>query len=76
MPLHARLPVDARHFDRWLALFEETARAQLAPDDAARVIDRATRIASSLELGRACARGALLAPGRRFHDPLLGPVAP
>ena len=26
MAKHVPLPVDARHFDRWLALFEQTAR--------------------------------------------------
>ena len=28
MAKHLRLPVDAAHFDRWLDLFEETARAR------------------------------------------------
>ena len=28
---HQDLPVDARHFDRWLALFEETARTTCPP---------------------------------------------
>jgi hemoglobin len=31
MPKHMSLPVDAEHFDRWLALFEETAGALCTP---------------------------------------------
>ena len=31
MAKHMPLPVDADHFDRWLALFEETARRGLSP---------------------------------------------
>ena len=37
-------------FDRWLALWRETAAEELAPDDAAAVINRAERIAESLKL--------------------------
>src|SRR5690606_2070501 len=31
MPKHLPLPVDARHFDRWLELFEATARDLCPP---------------------------------------------
>src|SRR5215471_17047518 len=31
MVKHMRLPVDAAHFDRWLGLFEETARETCPP---------------------------------------------
>jgi len=34
MPKHLPLPIDARHFDRWLELFAETAR-DLCPPAAA-----------------------------------------
>src|SRR5580765_6306584 len=51
MVKHTPLPVDAAHFDRWLALFEATAR-ELCPGEAeAHFVERARRIAASLELG-------------------------
>jgi hemoglobin len=37
-------------FDRWLALWRETAAGELAAEDAAAVIDKAERIAESLKL--------------------------
>ena len=66
MDKHARLPVDSGHFDRWLALFEETARDICPPAAAKHFIDRAHRVAQSLELGIARGRGILLAPGERL----------
>jgi hemoglobin len=66
MQKHLPLPIDAKHFDRWLALFAETAR-DLCPAKAADCfIERARRIAESLELGLAGAHGVLLAKGERF----------
>jgi hemoglobin len=66
MPKHLPLPVDARHFDRWLELFEATAR-DLCPAAAAdHFIERARRIAESLELGIAGANGVLLGKGERY----------
>jgi hemoglobin len=68
MAKHLPLPVDAAHFDRWLALFEETAR-DLCPGEAeAHFVERARRIASSLELGIAGAHGVFLGMGERFRD--------
>jgi hemoglobin len=67
MQKHLPLPVDALHFDRWLALFEATAR-ELCPAAAAdHFIDRARRIAESLELGIAGGHGVLLQKGERFR---------
>ena len=63
------LPVDARHFDRWLDLVEITATDVCPPPAAAHVIERARRIAESLELGIAGAQGVLLARGERFLRP-------
>ena len=37
-------------FNRWLALWRETAAEQLAPNDAAAVVEKAERIAESLQL--------------------------
>jgi hemoglobin len=69
MPKHLPLPVDARHFDRWLELFEATARDLCPPAAADHFIERARRIAESLELGIAGANGVLLAKGERFVRP-------
>jgi hemoglobin len=66
MPKHLPLPIDARHFDRWLELFVETARTLCPPIAAYHFIERARRIAESLELGVANASGVLLAKGERF----------
>jgi hemoglobin len=66
MRAHHPLPVDATHFDRWLALFEETARQVCPPAAADHFILRAKRIAESLELGIASSRGVLLGRGQRL----------
>jgi hemoglobin len=67
MPKHLPLPVDAAHFDRWLALFEETV-GEVCPLTAQdHFLERARRIAASLELGIAGANGVLLGIGERFR---------
>ena len=66
MQAHAQLPVDAHHFDRWLALFEATAQDVCPPAAAAHFIEKARMIAQSLELGIATHRGLLLAPEARL----------
>lgn len=68
MQAHAPLPVDAQHFDRWLALFESTARDVCPPAAAALFIEKARMIAQSIEIGIATHRGLLLAPGQRVPD--------
>ncbi len=68
MPKHAPLPVAGGHFDLWLALFERTAD-EVCGAAAALFVDRARRIAESLELGVAAHRGLLLAPGERLPAP-------
>jgi hemoglobin len=67
MAKHVPLAVDSRHFDRWLALFEETARELCPPAAAERFIERARRVAESLELGVASGNGVLLKKGERYH---------
>ena len=66
MAKHMPLAVDARHFDRWLALFEQTAREVCSPGAAERFIERARRVAESLELGVASANNILLRKGERY----------
>jgi hypothetical protein len=53
MVKHLPLPVDAGHFDRWLALFEATAREICPPEAEAHFVERARRIAAR-PAGRAC----------------------
>ena len=67
MQVHSPLPIDARHFDRWLTLFEATAREVCPPKAAHHFIERACRIAQSLEAGVAAARGVVLGKGARFR---------
>jgi len=64
---HMPLPVDADHFDRWLDLFEATARQICPPQAAAHFIERARRIAASLELGIAGGQGVMLGKGQRYR---------
>lgn len=68
MTKHLPLPVDATHFDRWLALFEETVREVCPPSAEAHFVERARRIAESLELGVAGRHGVLLRSGERFRN--------
>jgi hemoglobin len=67
MVKHMPLPVDADHFDRWLDLFEATAREICSPQAAAHFIERARRIAASLELGIAGGQGVMLGKGQRYR---------
>jgi len=48
MPAHVTLPVGWEHYQRWLALFRETAEETCPPGGAAHVIERSERIARSL----------------------------
>jgi len=67
MAKHMPLPIDADHFDRWLALFERTARELCPPKAADHFVMLAQRIAESLELGIATGRGRLLRRGERYR---------
>ena len=74
MAKHMPLPVDAAHFDRWLSLFEATARELCPPEAAAHFVERARRIAASLELGIANGQGVMLGVGERFRRSEAGAV--
>jgi len=63
---HVPLPVGGRHFDRWLALFSETASDVCPPVAAAHFMDLARRIARSMEMGMASSRGLRLQGGERL----------
>jgi hemoglobin len=64
---HLPLPVDAAHFDRWLDLFRQTVRELCPPAAQTHFIERAERIAESLELGIATHNRVMLKVGERFH---------
>jgi hemoglobin len=57
MAAHLPLPIDSPHFDRWLEIFAQTALDVCPPAAATHFLDRASRIADSLELGIAARRG-------------------
>jgi hemoglobin len=65
MQAHSGLPIQTAHFDRWLDLFEATALELCPPAAAAHFIDRARRIADSLEMGIATSRGLFVSPKHR-----------
>ncbi len=67
MRMHLPLPVDAEHFDRWLALFEEAAGEICPPAAAAHFMERARRVAESMELGIAGSQGIMLDRNQRFR---------
>jgi hemoglobin len=60
-PLAAHFPLGLQppHFVRWLALFEETTREVCTAAGAGHLMEKAHRIARSLELGMAAHRGEL-----------------
>ena len=72
MTKHLPLPVDAAHFDRWLALFEDAAQEVCPPEAQMHFVERARRIAESLELGIAGRNGVMLGTGDRFHHRVTG----
>lgn len=64
MMTHLQLPLDPAHFERWLALFAQTAQEDLPPATAANIIAKSERIASNFRQGIANHRDATdLAPG-------------
>jgi hemoglobin len=56
---HLPLPIDTPHFDRWLEIFAETAREVCPPKAAVHFLERAHRIAGSLELAIAAKNGEI-----------------
>jgi hemoglobin len=63
MKVHAELPeITSAHFERWLALFQATAIKTCPSEAAAVFVDRARRIAESLQLGIALHRGESIVP--------------
>ncbi|MGH7154420.1 MAG: group III truncated hemoglobin, partial [Acetobacteraceae bacterium] len=54
---HLPLPLQPVHFARWLVLFEQTAREVCTDAGADHLLEKARRIASSLQMGVAVNRG-------------------
>lgn len=75
MLVHLPLPVDTPHFDRWLALFAATAHELCPPAAAAHFLERAHRIADSLELAIAARNGVIKPRRMRPKDTLEPPRA-
>jgi hemoglobin len=67
MQKHVPLPIDGRHFDMWLELFCDTARELCPPVAAEHFIERAKRIAESLELAIAAENKIMLFKGERLR---------
>lgn len=59
MTKHLPLPIDTPHFDRWLEIFAATACDVCPAPAAAHFLERAHRIADSLELGIAFKKGEI-----------------
>lgn len=51
MPAHVKLDIGEAHFERWLALFRETACEVCTPEAAAFFLGKAENIARSLKMG-------------------------
>ena len=62
MQVHIELPLAAEHFDQWIATFEATANELCPAQAAAHFIERARRIADSLELGIGSRQGKIVRP--------------
>ena len=50
---HLKLPIEQEHFERWLALFAQTATELLPSDHATFIISRSERIARNFQLAMA-----------------------
>lgn len=71
---HAPLGLGEEHFASWLGLFEATVREVCPPATAALFIDRAHRIAESLQIGLGIGPKALRLPSGPRLQPEAGPT--
>lgn len=56
---HMKLPISREHFERWLALFAETAMELLPEEKAQLFIDKSQRIAETFQRGMAARQSGL-----------------
>ena len=64
LPAHIPLALQKQHFGRWLALFEKTVGEVCSPAAVPYLMEKARRIAQSLEFASAVQRGELPVRGR------------
>jgi hemoglobin len=62
MQAHFPLSIEPKHFDRWLALFEQTVSEVCPPAAATVFMEKARRIADSFEIALAGRRGEIARP--------------
>ena len=62
MQSHLSLPIASKHFDRWLSVFEQTAKELCPPKAAGHFVERARRIAASLQAGIAMQKRTIERP--------------
>ena len=62
MQAHMTLALSGPDYDRWLDLFETTAREICPPAAAGHFIEKARRIADSIEMAAATAEGQIASP--------------
>jgi hemoglobin len=62
MQAHFPLSIEPQHFDRWLALFEQTTADVYPPAAAGLFMEKARRIADSFEMAMATRRGQIAGP--------------
>jgi hemoglobin len=56
---HLKLKLEPQHFERWLALFRETATELLPAEKAAVFVDKSQRIAETFQRGMAARKSGL-----------------
>ncbi len=66
-PVHTNLPIEPEHFQRWLALFIESAQETLPQPQAGQAIAKASHMAQCFEAGMFPFTGANGKPSR--HPP-------
>ena len=67
-PPHWKLPIEPQHFDRWMALFGETAREELPADLADKAIEKAGHMSTAFQAGLFPLRGPDGRPMRLPRD--------
>lgn len=70
---HQGLALEHTHFQRWLGIFEATVSELCDAETAAFFVDRARRIADSLQIGLNIGPNALRFPARPAAQPFLKP---
>jgi len=66
---HLQLSLDPTHFARWLALFAETAREVMSPEDADLIISKSLRIAETFQAAIASHQGEAAPPLSIYRAP-------